>query len=367
MSSPKFISAKRICNVCRLAGNYTSNREVAEHLRAALIKAIAIASITDLFVNTTIASPPSTMSRALLITGATGKQGGSVIDALVARRSPFIILALTRDARSSSAQRLAAKSPTIRLVEGNLDDVPALFSAARQSAGTTPIWGVYSVQVSMGKGVTLQGEERQGKALIDESIKAGVKHFVYSSVERGGDARSWDNPTNVPHFVTKHHIEHYLRDTTADSELGWTILRPAIFMDNLEPGFPGKLFMTTLRDTMKDKPLQWVATHDIGAFAAMAFEDPERWNERAIGLAGDCLTFEQLSQTFRNATGSPVGTTFGLLGKALKHGVTEVGSMVDFFRDEGYKANMEEVKRMNPQMMDLDTWLRTKSKFVKRT
>lgn len=42
MSSPKFISAKRICNVCRLAGNYTSNREVAEHLRAALIKAIAI-------------------------------------------------------------------------------------------------------------------------------------------------------------------------------------------------------------------------------------------------------------------------------------------------------------------------------------
>lgn len=307
------------------------------------------------------------MSKAILVTGATGNQGGAVIDALLSqKRNDLTILAVTRDAHSAGAKRLTSKSSSIKLVQGNLDDVPALFESAAQAASPDPIWGVYSVQISMGRGVTVDSEVAQGTALVDESIARGVSHFVYSSVERGGDARSWDNPTNVPHFVTKHHIEHYLRDTTADSELGWTILRPAIFMDNLEPGFPGKLFMTTLRDTMKDKPLQWVATHDIGAFAAMAFEDPERWNERAIGLAGDCLTFEQLSQTFKNATGSPVGTTFGLLGKALKHGVTEVGSMVDFFRDEGYKANMEEVKRMNPQTMDLDTWLRTKSKFVKR-
>lgn len=53
-------------------------------------------------------------------------------------------------------------------------------------------------------------------------------------------------------------------------------------MDNLVPGFASKVFMTTVRDTLGDKPLQWVATSDIGVFAAMAFEQPEQWNKKAV-------------------------------------------------------------------------------------
>jgi uncharacterized protein YbjT (DUF2867 family) len=115
------------------------------------------------------------------------------------------------------------------LIEGDLDDVPSLFRQAQTWAGA-PIWGVYSVQVSTGKDVTSEREIRQGKALIDEAIKTGVRHFVYSSVERGGDEASWNNPTPIPHFRTKHDIEHHLRDVTvpgkAGEHMGWTILRP---------------------------------------------------------------------------------------------------------------------------------------------
>lgn len=204
---------------------------------------------------------------------------------------------------------------------------------------------------------------RQGKAMMDESIKAGIKHFVYNSVDRGGNERSWDNPTPVPHFKTKHEIEHHLRNSTASIDstkdrtsqtasgtttntMGWTILRPAIFMDNLAPGFAGKVFLTMLRDTIKEKPLQWVATKDIGRFAAEAFHESEIWDRMAIGLAGDELTFSQLSLAFQKVTGKPVGTTIGLLGKALKHGVSEMGAMVEWFRDEGYGANLVENKRL---------------------
>ncbi|KAJ4228172.1 hypothetical protein NW759_004252 [Fusarium solani] len=305
------------------------------------------------------------MSRAILVTGATGNQGGAVIDALLSRKpSDFLLLAVTRNAKSPSAQRLAAKSPSsIRLVEGDLDSTARLFESAKQVAGTVPLWGVYSVQVSMGKGVTLEGEIKQGKAMIDESIKAGVQHFVYSSVERGGNEWSWDNPTPVPHFKTKHEIEHYLRDTTAGKSMGWTILRPVIFMDNLIPGFPGKVFMTMLRDTIKDKPLQWIATKDIGFFGAEAFHDPKTWNKRAVGLAGDVLTFSQLSDTFQKVTGKPAGTTFGLLGKALKHGVAEMGLMVDWFRDEGYAADLGEIEKVHPNVTKMETWLKN-SAFV---
>lgn len=301
------------------------------------------------------------MSRALLITGATGQQGGAVIDALLAKRnSDFTILAVTRNPESASAKRLAAKSPSIKVVEGDLHAVPALFSSAKTAAGTMPIWGVYSVQVSMGKDASLESEVQQGTALVDESIKNGVKHFVYSSVERGGEERSWNNPTPVPHFITKHKIEHHLRDSTVNNGMGWTILRPVAFMDNLQPGFPGKIFLTLLRDTLRGKPLQWIAAPDIGYFGAEAFRNP------AVSLAGDELTFTELSKVFEKATGSPAATTFGLFGTALKYGFKEMGTMVTWFKDEGYGADIAALKKVHPGLMNMETWLKTKSAFVKR-
>lgn len=87
------------------------------------------------------------MSRALLITGATGKQGGSVISALLARKAEFQILAVTRDPESSGAKRLAAKSSAITLIKGDLDHVDGIFTAAAQKATSGKIWGVFSVQV----------------------------------------------------------------------------------------------------------------------------------------------------------------------------------------------------------------------------
>ncbi|KAK0744440.1 hypothetical protein B0T21DRAFT_407544 [Apiosordaria backusii] len=316
------------------------------------------------------------MSKALLITGATGKQGGAVIDALIDRASsgfpPFTILAVTRHPDSASAQRLAARSSNIKLVKGDLDDVPALFEEALRVNDNKPIWGVYSVQVSMGPGVTLEGEVKQGTALIDGAIEAGVKHFVYSSVERGGDVKSWDNPTPIPHFQSKHKIEIHLRDATQAGEpggpMGWTILRPVAFMDNLAPGFPTKVFLAALRNWLGDnrKPLQWIATADIGVFAAMAFEDPQKWNRKAIGLAGDELTVEQLGQAFTKATGQPAPITYWFLGSALTYAVKEMGTMIAWFASDGYAADIEARRRDYPGLMTMEQWLQTKSGWAQR-
>jgi NmrA-like family protein len=79
----------------------------------------------------------------------------------------------------------------------------------------------------LGNAVT---EEAQGKSLVDEAIANGVEYFVYSSVDRGGDAKSWDTPTDIPHFVSKHHIELHLREKAGDKMM-WSILRPTVFMD----------------------------------------------------------------------------------------------------------------------------------------
>jgi hypothetical protein len=66
---------------------------------------------------------------------------------------------------------------------------------------------------------------------VDGALEHEVKHFVYTSVDRGGDEKSYDNPTDIPHFISKYRIEHHLVDKAGD-KMGWTILRPVAFTDN---------------------------------------------------------------------------------------------------------------------------------------
>ena len=134
-------------------------------------------------------------------------------------------------------------------------------------------------------------------------------------------------------------------------------------MDNLQPGFPTQVFMAAMRDTLKGKPNQWIATADIGVFAKLAFESPEKFNHRAIGLAGDELTHDQLSQAFKNKTGNGLDGTFWFLGSILKHLVGELGTMIDWFGSKGYKANIPELRKMHPGLMDMETWIENESNF----
>lgn len=86
------------------------------------------------------------MSRAVLVTGATGKQGGAVVKSLLQAKADFTILAVTRNPNSPAAQKLKSLSSTISLVQGDLGDASAIFKSAKD-ATPSPIWGVYSVQV----------------------------------------------------------------------------------------------------------------------------------------------------------------------------------------------------------------------------
>lgn len=137
------------------------------------------------------------------------------------------------------------------------------------------------------------------------------------------------------------------------------------FMDNLQPGFPSRVFMAALRDTLGTKPLQWIAVKDIGVFAGKAFTSPDDYNHRAIGLAGDELTTEQLSAVFKEQTGSPLDGTFWFLGATLKYMVADMGKMVDWFGSDGYGADIAGLKKMHPGLTDMGTWIREQSSFPK--
>lgn len=309
--------------------------------------------------------------RKILVTGATGKQGSAVVNALLSSPPPYPheILALTRNTTSSAAQTLASKSKNITLLPGDLNDCRAIFTKA---GGPGSVYGVFSMQLpAMGqKNVPEDIEEKQGNALIDAALEAGVQHFVYSSVDRGG-SNSINDPTNIPHFISKHKIEKHLIASVDDAAknntptMTYTILRPTAFYDNLTPDFVGKGFAAMWSNM--GVPLQLVGTRDIGVFAALALAHPESptYRNSAISLAGDELTQAQASEAFQKVFGRKMPITFGFVGSLILYMMKELGTMFQWFVEVGYKADVDECRRLNPSMQDFEAWLREGSKFKK--
>lgn len=290
----------------------------------------------------------------LLITGATGKQGGAVIDAIRQGHLNYNILALTRNATSPAAKQLLS-TPNLTLVEGDLKNPAPIFSAHG------PIHGVFSVTAL---GQKDRDEEAQAEPLIDASISHGVSHFVFTSVDRGGPDRSPHNPTEIAHFRMKHRIEEYLSTRAKDTSMQWTVLRPTAFMDNFEPGMGGKVF-ASMWAGLGDRPLQLISIRDIGFFAVKAFADPEKYNEKAISLAGDALTVQEAKEVFRNTMGYDMPVTYRLVGSAAEMVMTEIGKMFQWFKKEGYGADIAGLRREEPRLQDFGTWLRESSGFAK--
>lgn len=300
----------------------------------------------------------SSSQKTILVTGATGKQGGAVISALLQASQPdplpFQIIAVTRDTQSPSAQRLASQ-PNVTLISGDLSDPAAIFSKAA-ATGSDPVWGVYSVQVNS------DVEEQQGKALIDAAVAHGVKHFVYSSGDRGGPQKSAINPTYVKNFAAKYNIEKHLIGCAADSQqkMAWTILRPVTFFENLANDIQGKGF-ARMWEQMGEKKLQLVSTKDIGWFGAHAFLHAEENYNVALTLVGDELTQPEADSVFRDVVGYSMPMAPCLIGSAVKWAKKDtVGDMFQWFTEVGYGGDVEECRKRYPGMQDFTTWLKEK-------
>ncbi|KAF2019414.1 NmrA-like family protein [Aaosphaeria arxii CBS 175.79] len=295
------------------------------------------------------------MPKTILVTGATGRQGGAVVKAL--QGSEFDIIALTRSTTSPAAQKLSATYPNVKLLQGDLANAAAIFEQCK-----TPIWGVYSVQAQV-QGPDKSQEEFQGKAIIDQALANNVQFFVYSSVDRGGD-KSSETPTTVSHWVTKYNIEKYLIQKTNGTNMRYGILRPTAFMEGFTDDFMGKALASMWKSALpEDKPLQLVATKDIGWFAAYMFKNSDRLAGQAISLAGAELTYTQATEVFKHALGKDMPETFSIVAHMILHAVKDVNAMFKWLKKEGTKADIAELRSIHPEMTDFGTWLKTESQF----
>ena len=104
-----------------------------------------------------------TSGRPILVAGATGRQGGSVVRYLLERQ--LTVRALVRDPQSDRAKALAGQG--IETAQGDMDDLASLKKAM---AG---VHGVYSVQDYFTAGAAREVQE--GKNMAGAALDAGVE------------------------------------------------------------------------------------------------------------------------------------------------------------------------------------------------
>ena len=302
--------------------------------------------------------------KIIAVTGATGAQGGGVVNAILNDpNGDFIPRAITRNVNSDKAKSLSNKG--VEVVQADQDDVESLKKAFKGA------YGAYCV-TSYWEYLSPEKEKIQAKNLAGAAKDAEVSHAVWSTLE---DTRNWvplDNnsmPTlmgnyKVPHFDGKGESNKFFMEAGVPT----TFMIVSFYWDNFiyfgmgpKKGPDGKLAITF---PLGDKKLAGISADDIGKCAYGIFKSGDKYIGKTIGIAGEHLTGNEMAEKLSKALGKEIHYNsvppevyrgFGFPG------AEDVANMFQFHRD--FQKDHLEVrdiarsKLLNPELKNFDQWL----------
>jgi uncharacterized protein YbjT (DUF2867 family) len=280
--------------------------------------------------------------KVVVITGATGKQGGATLRYL-AKAGGFKLRAMTRKPDGDAAKALAALGAEV--VTGDLDDAASLGRALEGA------WGVYAVQNTWEAGV--EKEEEQGVRLAKIAREKGVQRFVYASV---GSA---DRATGIPHFENKLRVEKVIKALGFPS---YAIIRPVFFMENLPTpwNLNGDKLVSSLSPNRK---LAMIAADDIGKFGAKAFTDAENLKNVEFDIGGDEITFPEAAAGLGPVLGKTLSYQQIPLSVIRENAGEDVAKMLEWFESTGYTVDIPaQEKRFGIHALTFAEWIRSQRK-----
>jgi uncharacterized protein YbjT (DUF2867 family) len=294
----------------------------------------------------------ATESAPVLVTGATGKQGGATARALLA--SGVSVRALVRDPATDRAKAVAALGA--ELVTGDLYDRDSVIRAAEGARA------VFSVQLPDAERA-FEGEVAQAVNLIEGARAAGVPQFVHSSASGAGlntDRLKGRWAALEPFFATKAAIQDRVREAGFTH---WTLVKPGLFMDNFLPaarivfprGVEGGL-VTLLKPATR---LSLVAVEDIGRTAAAAIAAPERFDRVELELASDHLTMTDIAAALSHALGTELTAPDLTEQEAIAAGMPAVGFGQAHMNDIPSPALPEFAQALGLPVTPFETWTQT--------
>ncbi|MEH1835670.1 MAG: NmrA/HSCARG family protein [Nostoc sp.] len=275
--------------------------------------------------------------RLILVTGATGNQGGAVARHLL-QHGNFKVRAFVRDPNKPAAQAL--QQAGAELVVGEFSDRASL-DRALQGA-----YGVFSIQTFLKGG--LEAEIRDGKTVADVASSVGIQHFVYSSV---GSA---ERNTGIPHFDSKFQVEEYIRSLG----LPYTMMRPVFFFYNYNAMRPMVEAGTLSQPLSPETKLQQLSEEDYGEMVAEVFDRPTDFLNREQEVASVNMTMTEIAATFSRVFGKNVEYQQIPFEAFEQQAGEEVTIMYRWLENVGYRADLAQLKRDFPAPTDFESYLR---------
>ncbi|MCC3313149.1 NmrA family NAD(P)-binding protein [Nocardia africana] len=303
------------------------------------------------------AASKSTASAPVLVTGATGRQGGATARALLAAGVP--VRALVRDRNTVRAKEI--ESLGAELVTGDLRDRESVIRAAEGARA------VFSVQMPAitEAGFDFDGEVTQGVHLIEGARVAGVSQFVHTSVSGAGQH------TEVPGWAPgRWAVENSLTAKAAVQDAlraagfpRWTLLKPGTFMENFLPSmrymFPRGVEGGLVSVLAPQTRLSLVAVADIGRAAAAAITDPGRFDRVELELASDYLSMIEIAATLSRALGVPVEAPNMTVTQAVAAGMPPMGAALEWLNVAGQPGRPDYARALGISLTSFEQWART--------
>ncbi|MFQ5755554.1 MAG: NmrA/HSCARG family protein [Acidiferrobacterales bacterium] len=292
--------------------------------------------------------------QTILVTGATGAQGGSVARHLMSGNK-FSVRCLTRSTDSDKARAL--KDAGAELVKGDLDDIESLSNAIEGCYG---VFGLTNYWEHFGK------EYQQGKNLVDAVARADIEQFVFSTLPYA--KKISQGQLEVPHFDIKAELEEYCRGL----EIPATFIHMAFYFENFINFFPLRQQddgSFTFGFPQGDTPLAGVAVDDIGGIVAAIFDRPAEFRDKAIGVVGDDLSPHAYAEIMTRVLGKNV--VYHHIPREVFAGFDfpgagDLANMFEFNRlyIPNRQPDLAECRKLYPAMQSFEAWLRAnKAKF----
>lgn len=290
---------------------------------------------------------PQQDARPVLITGATGGQGGSV--AAYAIKKGLRVRALVRDPKSNAAQKLAQSG--VELAQGNFND-PIALAAAMEG-----VRGVFSMQQD---GAPMS----EFRTLLDAAIAAGVEQYVHSTVSgvRQQEAvfgREADE-MKPDYWPSKINQERWVRSAPFRYR---TFLRPSLFLDNLvlrapflypRLGTEGNFLIAM----PPDQPISFISYDTIGRAAAEVLAHPENFDGAEIELADVYISYAELASVLETVSGKRVSVSSVDLNEAMRLGLSaRVARSHVWLTEVGYPARPEMLREYGIEPLALEDWV----------
>ncbi|MEU7212738.1 NmrA family NAD(P)-binding protein [Streptomyces sp. NPDC044989] len=275
----------------------------------------------------------------IAVFGATGQQGGAVVDALLDHKAR--VRALVRNPQSDRAQALAARG--VELAAIRADDPASLADAL------ATVKGFYFMTPEANSLEEVEAEIRIGTTLVDAAVEAGVPHVVFNAVF-GADRES-----GVPHHDSKHSIEEYLRK----SGLRASMVRATAFMENfasvMAPSLEHGEIVLRL-PLPEDVPLKMISVRDIGRVAAALLLGTAQAPGGVVELVGDELTGPRIAAAFGVRAGLPA--RYEALPLSVLPNDLDRVMFREFAEAAGSPADLSAVRAIEPATLDLAEWIR---------